>query len=87
MLTIGADRLTSVATDIFRAAGATPENTEILVSSLVGANLAGHDSHGILRIPYYVSEIKAGKLDPAATPFVTHETATTAIVDGAGTFG
>jgi hydroxycarboxylate dehydrogenase B len=87
MLTIGADRLTSVATDIFRAAGATPENTEMLVSSLVGANLAGHDSHGIIRIPYYVSEIKSGKLDPAATPFVAHETATTAIVDGAGTFG
>ena len=87
MLTIKADRLTKVTTDIFRAAGASAENTDMLVASLIGANLAGHDSHGLLRVPYYVSEIKNGRLDPAATPTVMHETPTTAVVDGANTFG
>ena len=87
MLTISADRLTRVTTDIFRAAGASAENTDMLVASLIGANLAGHDSHGLLRVPYYVSEIKSGRLDPAATPEIIHETPTTAVVDGANTFG
>ncbi|MCC7368129.1 MAG: Ldh family oxidoreductase [Chloroflexi bacterium] len=87
MLTISADRLTKVATDIFRAAGASPENTECVVSALIGANLAGHDSHGILRIPAYVADIKAGRLDPKASPEVVHEVGSTAIVDGGATFG
>jgi len=87
MLTISADRLTKVATDIFLAAGASPENTNTVVSSLIGANLAGHDSHGILRIPAYVNDIKAGRLDPKATPEVVHEAGSTAIIDGGATFG
>jgi hydroxycarboxylate dehydrogenase B len=87
MLTISADRLTKVATDIFRAAGASKENTDVVVSALVGANLAGHDSHGILRIPAYVNDIKNGRLDPKAAPEVVHEAGSTAIVDGGATFG
>jgi hydroxycarboxylate dehydrogenase B len=87
MLTISADRLSKVATDIFRAAGASPENTECVVSALIGANLAGHDSHGILRVPAYVNDIKNGRLDPKAAPEVVHEAGSTAIVDGGATFG
>ncbi|MCC6175976.1 MAG: Ldh family oxidoreductase [Chloroflexi bacterium] len=87
MPTIGVDHLTKVATDIFRAAGSTPENADGVVSSLIGANLAGHDSHGVIRIPFYVNEIENGRLDPKASPTVTHETHSTAIVDGASTFG
>src|SRR6185295_3668287 len=87
MLTISADRLTKVASDIFRAAGATPENNECVTSALVGANLAGHDSHGILRIPTYVNDIKRGRLDPKATPEVVQETGATATIDGGSTFG
>ena len=80
MLTISADRLSKVATDIFRAAGASPENTECVVSALIGANLAGHDSHGILRVPAYVNDIKNGRLNPTAVPEVVHEAGSTAIV-------
>jgi LDH2 family malate/lactate/ureidoglycolate dehydrogenase len=79
--------LTKVASDIFTAAGATPENTECVVSALVGANLAGHDSHGILRIPAYVADIKRGRLDPRATPEVVQETGATATIDGGSAFG
>ena len=87
MPSIKAERLTEVAMAIFTAAGATRENAEGVVSSLIDANLTGHDSHGVLRIPYYVKEIQEGKLDPKASPFVVRETASTAVVDGAATFG
>ena len=87
MPTLQAHALIELARQIFTAAGATPANAEGVVSSLVGANLAGHDSHGVMRIPAYVRDIRAGRLDPGASPFIAHETATVALVDGAGTFG
>ena len=41
-----ADYLTQVASALFEAAGASQEEGQIVASSLVEANLAGHDSHG-----------------------------------------
>jgi LDH2 family malate/lactate/ureidoglycolate dehydrogenase len=82
-----AQELTDLSRAIFVAAGATPENAEGVTSSLVSANLAGHDSHGVIRIPSYVEDIRKGRLLPAASPFVVRETAATAIVDGGTTFG
>ena len=72
---------------IFKTAGATPENAEGVTSSLVSANLAGHDSHGVMRIPSYVEDIHNGRIRPAATPIITQEKHATAIIDCAGTFG
>ena len=43
--------------------------------ALVGANLAGHDSHGVIRIPAYINQIKAGGLTPSARPSIVEETA------------
>lgn len=54
---------------------------------LVNSNLAGHDSHGVLRIPFYLQSISEGGLDPAAEPRVVHETANTLLVDGNNGFG
>jgi LDH2 family malate/lactate/ureidoglycolate dehydrogenase len=82
-----AEQLTSLATAIFTAAGASPENAEKVVGSLVGANLAGHDSHGVIRIPSYVEDIKKGRLKPAASPFIAREEGPATTVDGASTFG
>ena len=82
-----ARELSDLGVSIFIAAGATEENATGVVRSLVGANLAGHDSHGVIRIPSYVEEIGRGRLDPAARPSIEDETGSTAIVDGAATFG
>jgi LDH2 family malate/lactate/ureidoglycolate dehydrogenase len=82
-----AQELQALGIAIFRAAGATKENAEGVMSSLISANLVGHDSHGVMRIPSYVEDIHNGRLIPTATPRITHETPATAIVDGASTFG
>jgi hydroxycarboxylate dehydrogenase B len=87
MPTRRAEDLHSLGVAIFTALGATAENADGVMASLVGANLAGHDSHGVLRIPSYVEAIRAGQLRPAASPTVTHETPATAVVNGAATFG
>ncbi|MEZ4620423.1 MAG: Ldh family oxidoreductase [Caldilineaceae bacterium] len=40
----------------------TPRHIADDVSAiLVGANLAGHDSHGVLRIPTYLQQIETGR--------------------------
>src|SRR5579862_3625425 len=87
MLLISADDLRATATEIFRAAGAEPEPTRILVEHLIDANLAGHDSHGVLRIPSYVNLIQSGRIQPNNRPVVVRETTVSAIVDGNQTFG
>jgi LDH2 family malate/lactate/ureidoglycolate dehydrogenase len=87
MILFSADELRSTATKIFRAAGSDPEPTEILVNHLVDANLAGHDSHGVLRIPYYVQALKKGQVQPNARPEILKETPVSALIDGKWTFG
>ncbi len=87
MILFSADELRQTATTIFRAAGADPEPTAILVEHLVDANLAGHDSHGVLRIPAYVQAMKRGRIQPNARPEILRETAVSALVDGRWTFG
>src|SRR5215207_2111294 len=82
-----ADELRQVTEKIFTAAGAPADLATEMGEALVGANLAGHDSHGVIRIPAYLQQIRDGALDPAARPAVVKETATTALVDGKWGFG
>ena len=82
-----AQELHDLAIAIFKAAGATAENAEGVTSSLISANLVGHDSHGVMRIPSYIEDIQNGRIRPTATPFITQEKPAAAIVDCAATFG
>jgi hydroxycarboxylate dehydrogenase B len=82
-----AQLLRTVTEQVFAAAGAPADLAREMAEALVGANLAGHDSHGVIRIPTYLGQIEDGSLDPAARPVVVKETATTALVDGMWGFG
>jgi LDH2 family malate/lactate/ureidoglycolate dehydrogenase len=87
MLTISADKLRSTAERTFVAAGATEDIARTVAGHLVTANLSGHDSHGVIRIPSYVHQIRTGHLDPKARAAVIRETPTTALVSGNWAFG
>ncbi|MGE3912114.1 MAG: Ldh family oxidoreductase [Chloroflexota bacterium] len=87
MLTLSADILTRTAAAIFEAAGTPDDIAGFVADSLVGANLAGHDSHGVIQIPGYITQIKNGAVLPAARPEVTQEGASVIQVDGAWGFG
>jgi hydroxycarboxylate dehydrogenase B len=82
-----AAELRKVTETIFVAAGAPADLAAEMGEALVGANLAGHDSHGVIRIPAYLRMIAEGQLDPKARPEVIKETATTSLVDGKWAFG
>jgi uncharacterized oxidoreductase len=77
----------AISRRLFCAVG-TPEHIADRVSNiLVKSNLAGHDSHGILRLPAYLESIQKGGISPAAEPEVTQRTAGFLKIDGHGGLG
>ncbi|MCZ6679939.1 MAG: Ldh family oxidoreductase, partial [Candidatus Poribacteria bacterium] len=82
-----ASYLHSVTRRIFTAAGAPRHIADNVAEILVNANLAGHDSHGVLRIPAYLRGIESGRMNPAVEPEVVRETANTMLFDGKHCFG
>jgi uncharacterized oxidoreductase len=60
MPTLSADALTTLAGLLFRAAGVPDDDAGVVARSLVDANLCGHDSHGVMRVPQYIDFIRKG---------------------------
>ena len=54
MPTLSALELTGFVNLLFEAAGVPRDEAKVITANLVGANLRGHDSHGVLRIPQYL---------------------------------
>ena len=62
MPTLQAEPLRNFSRSLFVAAGVPDAEAVVVSSSLVDANLCGHDSHGVIRIPQYVGFVREGKL-------------------------
>ncbi|BBK43470.1 malate/lactate/ureidoglycolate dehydrogenase [Allostella vacuolata] len=58
------DRLRRVVGDIFRAGGCEAAEARDIADHLVDANLAGHDSHGAIRVAKYVDWQRQGMVLP-----------------------
>ena len=59
---VQADRLTRIGSALLKAAGASEEEADAVAVGCVNANLAGHDSHGVIAIPTYIDRITAGHI-------------------------
>ena len=59
---------------LFEAAGLPADQSRIVTDHLVDANLTGHDSHGIIRIPGYIRSIAAGDIVPVGDLKIVRET-------------
>jgi LDH2 family malate/lactate/ureidoglycolate dehydrogenase len=84
---IQAARLTEIGVALLRAAGASHEEAEAVAVGCVNANLAGHDSHGIIAIPTYIDRIKAGHIVPGAKWTIVQDSPATTVIDGNWGFG
>lgn len=62
MPVIDAKDLEDFACSLLHAGGVSPHEAEIVARSLVGSNLRGYDSHGVMRIPYYLDGVKSGDM-------------------------
>lgn len=82
-----AAELTRLSQLILEAVG-TPEHLAAIVAeSLVDANLAGHDSHGVIRLPSYIAGVRKGQVHPGARAQVHSLSGACARVDGAWGWG
>jgi len=84
---VAPEALHTLGKGIFLAAGASEDEAEVVMEHLVGANLAGHDSHGIILLPTYINRIKRGHIVPGAPFVVERESAASARINGNWGFG
>jgi len=84
---IAADTLKEFSRNLFIAAGAQEAEARIVADSLVDSNLRGHDSHGVMRIPFYIARMKDGGLNAGSTLRVEQETPAVLVCDGNWGFG
>src|SRR3984893_155981 len=87
MPVVKADRLTRIGAALLKAAGASVEEADAVAIGCANANLAGHDSHGVIAIPTYIDRIKAGHIVPGAKWTIVQESPTTTVIDGNWGFG
>jgi len=79
---IAAAVLRDISEQILAAAGSSAEEAGKVARRLVDANLHGHDSHGVIRVPQYVGQVQSGALLPNQQAEVIAETDTVTVLDG-----
>jgi LDH2 family malate/lactate/ureidoglycolate dehydrogenase len=84
---VAAQRLHDIGKALLQAAGSSPDEAEVVMRHCIDANLAGHDSHGIIQIPTYIDRIKVGHIVPGAEWSIVQESPTTTVIDGHWGFG
>jgi uncharacterized oxidoreductase len=87
MVTIKARALEELVRDIFIKAGCSKAEGERIGKYLVIANLTGHDSHGVQRVPRYLQWLGEGDFAADRTVKVLSETPVLAVLDGQFGFG
>ena len=84
---IGVDRLHDFVTATFGAAGCSREEAQAVAAGLVDANLTGHDSHGVGRVPRYLDWLSAGEVEAGRAISVVTDHGAMAVLDGHYGFG
>jgi len=84
---VDAPVLDALVARIFVAAGCDAAEAARISTHLLGANLAGHDSHGVARVPRYVEWLQAGFVVRDQTAEIITDGGCFALLDGKFGFG
>src|SRR5580704_11073441 len=87
MVTIQVQNLIDFVADIFAHTESSADEAKRIATYLTTANLTGHDSHGVIRVPVYHRWKKMGWLVPNQTPEIVVDTPAIAVVDGKFGYG
>ncbi len=82
MPNVPVETLHQLAQAILEGVGTPADAARVVGDSLIDANLAGHDSHGVIRLGGYVEAVKIGQVVPAETPAPLGRDRATARIDG-----
>src|SRR5262252_10987398 len=87
MVTIQVNNLIDFVAEVFTHAESSPEEARRIAAYLTTANLTGHDSHGVIRVPVYIRWKKMGSVIPNQRAEVVVDTPSLAVVDGKFGYG
>ena len=86
-ISLDVSELREFVTQIFVKAGCSQTESELVASLLVESNLAGHDSHGVIRVPRYVQMLRDQLIFADQKAELLVDTPSLAVVDGKYGFG
>src|SRR5215470_6700594 len=79
---VDAARLTDFATAVYAGAGLPDADARLVADTLVQADLWGHQSHGVLRLGWYLDRLRHGVMQPVTTPEVVVDAGAIVVLDG-----
>lgn len=75
-------RLTDFATAVYAGAGMPQADAALVADTLVQSDLWGHQSHGVLRLGWYLDRIRNGVMKPVTQPEFVTDAGAIAMIDG-----
>jgi len=82
MSRLSPEALRGFATSVLTATGVPDDDAALVADSLVQADLWGHQSHGVLRLPWYVARLRSGAMTTRTEPAVLSDTGPLVLLDG-----
>src|SRR5258708_34184472 len=87
MVNVKVENLINFVAEVFLHSQSSAEEARRISTYLTTANLTGHDSHGVIRVPVYVRWKKMGSVVPNQTAEVVVDTPSLAVGDGKFGYG
>lgn len=75
-------QLADLAVAILQAHGVPTDDAVLVADSLIQADLCGHQSHGVLRLPWYVERIRQGAMNALTSPETLVDAGALLLLDG-----
>ena len=79
---IDAERLLDFAAAVYAGAGLPEEDARLIADTLVQADLWGHQSHGVLRLGWYLERVQNGVMKPVTKPEFVVDAGSIAVIEG-----
>lgn len=79
---ISSARLTEFATAVYRSAGMPEADARLIADTLVQADLWGHQSHGVLRLGWYLDRLRNDVMRPVTAIETVVDAGAIALLDG-----
>ncbi len=87
MIRLHPDQLHTFVSDVCAALGSESTEAALVADQLIGANLAGHDSHGIGMVPTYVDGALGGRLFVNQHATIVRDAGAVTVLEGHAGFG
>src|SRR3989442_5446551 len=87
MVTVQVNNLIDFVAEVFSHSESSSDEARRIATYLTTANLTGHDSHGVIRVPVYIKWKKMGSVVPNQNAEVIVDTPSLAVVDGKFGYG